>query len=78
MALASKKRFVFADEFCSELDRITAAVIAYNIHKFAKKNGVTFVLASSHEDILLDLAPDVMVVKELSGKTEVIYKRGKI
>lgn len=77
MALASKKRFVFADEFCSELDRITAAVIAYNIHKFAKKNGVTFVLASSHEDILLDLAPDVMVVKELSGKTEVIYKRSK-
>jgi len=78
MALASGKKFVFADEFCSELDRITAAVIAYNIHKFAKKNGVTFVLASSHEDILLDLAPDVMVVKELSGKTEVIYKRGKI
>jgi len=78
MALASGKKFVFADEFCSELDRITAAVIAYNIHKFAKKAGVTFVLASSHEDILLDLAPDIMVVKELSGKTEVIYKRGKI
>jgi hypothetical protein len=78
MALASKKKFVFADEFCSELDRITAAVIAYNIHKFAKRQGVTFVLASSHEDILLDLAPDVVVVKELSDKTEVIYKRSKI
>jgi ABC-type ATPase with predicted acetyltransferase domain len=75
MALASGKKFVFADEFCSELDRITAAVIAYNIHKFAKRTGTTFILASSHDDILLDLAPDVMVVKELSGKTEVIYKR---
>jgi len=78
MALAAGKKFVFADEFCSELDRITAAVISYNIHKFARRTGTTFVLASSHDDILLDLAPDVLVVKELSGKTEVIYKQRKI
>ena len=75
LALAAKKKFVFADEFCSELDRITASVLAYNIHKFAKKNGVTFVLASSHDDVLLDLQPDVLVTKEFSGKAEVIYKR---
>jgi ABC-type ATPase with predicted acetyltransferase domain len=75
VALAAKKRFIFADEFCSDLDRLTAAVISYNIHKFAKRTGVTFVLASCHEDILLDLAPDVIVVKELSGPTQVIYKK---
>ena len=75
MALAAGKKFVFADEFCSNLDRITAAVIAFNIHKFAKRTGVTFILAASHEDILLDLSPDVLVVKELSGKTEVVYKK---
>ena len=75
MALAARKKFVFADEFCSELDRITAAVIAYNIHKFAKRTGVTFILASSHDDILLDLSPDILVVKELSGKTQVVYKK---
>lgn len=74
MALASGKKFVFADEFCSNLDRITAAVIAYNIQKHAKRTGVTFILAASHEDILLDLAPDVLVVQELSGPTQVIYK----
>ena len=74
MALAAGKKFVFADEFCSNLDRITAAVIAYNIHKFAKRAGMTFILAASHEDMLLDLAPDVLVVKELSGPTQVIYK----
>jgi ABC-type ATPase with predicted acetyltransferase domain len=78
VALSSDVKFIFADEFCSELDRITAAVISYNIHKYAKRTGVTFILASSHEDILLDLAPDVLVVKELSGATQVIYKRGKI
>ena len=33
-----------------------------------------FILASSHNDILLDLAPDVLVITELCGKTEVIYK----
>jgi len=74
MALAGGKRFVFADEFCSGLDRITAAAIAYNIQKFAKRAGVTFILASSHEDTLVDLSPDVLVVKQLSGLTEVIYK----
>ena len=36
---------------------------------------MTFVLASCHEDLLMDLQPDVLVMKELSGKTEVIYKK---
>jgi ABC-type ATPase with predicted acetyltransferase domain len=73
-ALASGAKVIFADEYCSELDRITAAVISYNIRKYAKRTGVTFILASSHEDVLLDLAPDVLVVKELSGATRVVYK----
>lgn len=75
MALAAGKKFIFADEFCTNLDRITAAVIAYNIHKFAKRRGVTFVLASSHEDILGDLRPDVVIVKELAGEARVVYKK---
>jgi ABC-type ATPase with predicted acetyltransferase domain len=78
VALSSGVKFIFADEFCSELDRITAAVISYNIQKYAKRTGVTFILASSHDDILLDLSPDVLVVQELSGPAQVIYKRGKI
>jgi len=77
MALAAEKKFIFADEFCSNLDRITAAVVAYNVQKFAKRHGVTFVLAASQEDILFDMAPDVLVVKELSGATRVIYKQAK-
>ncbi len=75
IALAAKKKFIFADEFCSELDRITAAATSYKIQRFAKETGTIFILASSHEDILLDLAPDVLVVNVLSGPTEVIYKR---
>jgi len=74
MALATGRQFVFADEFCSELDRITAAVISSRLHTFAKRTGTTFILASSHQDILADLEPDILVLKELSGPAEVIYK----
>jgi ABC-type ATPase with predicted acetyltransferase domain len=96
--LATGKKFIFADEFCSNLDRITAAVIAYNVRRFAErarraespqgakrnaesskraespKGGVTFFLASSHEDILADLQPDVLIVKHFTGPAEVSYR----
>ena len=75
VALSAKKKFIFIDEFCSQLDRITAAVISYNVHRFAEKHNVTFVLASSHDDTLTDLLPDVLVIKNLSGPAQVIYKQ---
>ncbi len=76
-AFASGKKIIFADEFCSNLDRITAGVVAYNVRRFAKHNGVTFFLASSHEDILPDLQPDVIVTKRFGGETKVIYRQSK-
>jgi ABC-type ATPase with predicted acetyltransferase domain len=77
-AIKAGKKFVIADEFCSQLDRITAACVAYNVRRFAKQNGVTFILAGSQDDILLDLQPDVLVVKDLSGQAEVIYREYRI
>jgi ABC-type ATPase with predicted acetyltransferase domain len=76
-ALAANKPFVFADEFCSELDRITAATVAFNVHRLAKRTRTTLVLASSRDDILMDLAPDVLVIKDFSGPAEVIYRIGR-
>ena len=76
-ALVSGKPFIFGDEFSSELDRITASSLAFNVHKFAKRTKTTFILASSHDDILIDLAPDVLVIKDFSGPAEVIYKAGR-
>ena len=75
-ALVSGRKMIFADEFCSSLDRISAAVIAFNTHRFAKKNEVSFVLGSSHDDLLSDLLPDVVVIKHLAGGAEVIYRDG--
>lgn len=74
VAICAGRKFIIADEFCSQLDRITAAVISYNVRRFASKYKVTFLLSSCQDDILMDLQPDVLVIKELSGGTEVIYK----
>jgi uncharacterized protein len=76
-ALAAGKPFVFADEFCSELDRVTAATVSFNVHRRAKHLGTTLVLASSRDDLLKDLAPDVLVVKDFSGPAEVVYQTGR-
>ena len=73
-ALASGKRYIFADEFCSNLDRITAGVISYNIRKFAKMYGVSFFCASAHDDLMADLRPEVLVIKRLAGPADVIYQ----
>ena len=76
-ALLSDKKVIFADEFCSSLDRITAAVISHNIHRCVTGSGKIFVLASSHDDLLCDLGPDVVVIKHLNGTAEVIYRDRK-
>jgi ABC-type ATPase with predicted acetyltransferase domain len=76
-ALTAGKPFVFADEFCSALDRLTAATVAYNVCRLAKRTGTTLILASSRDDILLDLAPDVLIVKDFLGPAQVIYKTGR-
>ena len=75
MALATQKKFIFADEFCSGLDRTTALVIAQRLRDFAKRTGTTFILASSHKDIMLDLAPDVLIMRDFTSPPQVIYKR---
>jgi len=75
MALAAQKKYVFADEFCSDLDRITALVIAQRLREFAKRTRTAFILASSHRDILLDLAPDVLVIRDFTAPPQVVYKK---
>jgi len=73
-ALAADRQVIFADEFCSTLDRIAAAVISHNIRKIATDTGRTFILASSHDDLLCDLQPDVIVIKHFAGDDEVVYR----
>lgn len=74
LALAGEARFIFADEFTSSLDRITAGGVAYRIRKQSKRSGKIFILASSHEDMLPDLQPDILIIKYLTGKTQTLYR----
>jgi len=73
LALADKPKAIFIDEFCAALDRITAAVIAHNVRRYADQYGTTFVLATSHDDLIEDLQPDVVVVKHLGSSWDVMY-----
>ncbi|HPC95238.1 MAG TPA: ATP-binding cassette domain-containing protein [Sedimentisphaerales bacterium] len=76
-ALAMSRPFVFADEFCSALDRITAATVACNTARFIRRTRTTLIVATSHDDILMDLAPDAIVVKDFTSPARVIYKTGR-
>lgn len=74
VAISGDAKWIFSDEFCSQLDRITAAVIAGSVRKYAERSKKTFVLASSNDDILPNLQPDVIIKKEFNGGTNVIYR----
>jgi len=75
LALSRRPRVVFIDEFCAALDRVTAAVVAYNVRKFADKLDTTFIAATSPDDLLEDLSPDVVVIKHLGSNCDVYYPR---
>ncbi|MBE3070290.1 MAG: hypothetical protein IMZ66_08645 [Planctomycetes bacterium] len=66
-------RVLVADEFCSTLDRLCARAVAYRARRLASAEGVTVLAASAHDDLLEDLAPDVLVVKDVGRRVEVRY-----
>ncbi len=63
----------FADEFLAILDRKTAKVIAFNLQKVARKCGVTLMVATTHTDMVADLAPSVYVDKRYREKIHLVY-----
>ena len=69
----SQSSVLLADEFCSTLDRLCARAVAYRVRRMASREGVTVLAASAHDDLLEDLAPDVLVVKHEAARVEVLY-----
>ncbi|MCH5374969.1 MAG: hypothetical protein JJ992_13415, partial [Planctomycetes bacterium] len=70
--LSLQPDWLLADEFTATLDRVLARVIAFNVRKLASRERTGFLLATTHEDILADLQPDLHVRCELGGNVEVI------
>lgn len=60
-----------ADEFCAILDRITAKVLAFNLQKVARANDKTVVVATTHTDLVEELAPDLLITKRFQDRIDV-------
>jgi ABC-type lipoprotein export system ATPase subunit/GNAT superfamily N-acetyltransferase len=72
MHLASEQPCVIlADEFGATLDRLTASIIARNVRKWTARAGCTFICATTHDDLLEALEPDVLVYKGLGDEIRV-------
>ena len=71
LGLSKKPRWIVADEFTATLDRTLARVIAFNIRRLADRTGTGFLLATTHEDVIEDLDPDVHVRCRLDGEVSV-------
>ncbi len=71
--LDSKKNTWVMDEFCSTLDRITAKVVAYCVQKVARKQGKTVLVATTHDDLLYDLNPNIHIEKRFGYDFRINY-----
>ncbi len=52
---------LLADEFCALLDRITAAAVAHAMRRLVSRLGLRAIIATSHDDLLRPLQPDILV-----------------
>lgn len=74
------RRVLVADEFCSTLDRCCARALAYRVRRLVDRSRgapdggpLTVLAASAHDDLVADLAPDVLVVTHEGAGAEVRY-----
>lgn len=63
-------RPILCDEFTTLLHRRLARSLAHNLRKLVTRAGLIFVAASTHDDILRELRPDV-VIRLASGQVSV-------
>jgi ABC-type ATPase with predicted acetyltransferase domain len=71
--IESDKKYWFADEFCSTLDRDTAKIVAFNIQKIAREEGRAVFAATTHTDLFQDLKPSIHIHKRFGREIEVRY-----
>lgn len=73
MLIGSGAHVWTADEFLAVLDRVTAKNVAYNMQKIARKAGATLMVATTHDDMVADLAPTLKIVKRYREKVEFVH-----
>ncbi|QDT33466.1 ATP-binding cassette domain-containing protein [Thalassoglobus polymorphus] len=70
-ALSSRADWIVADEYTATLDRTLAKVVSLNLRKTADRSATGFLLATTHDDIIDDLSPDIHVHCQLNGTIDV-------
>jgi len=66
---------ILADEFGAALDRLSAAMIARNIRKWVSgRRNILFIAATTHDDLLEALQPDLLIYKPLGDGIEVLRR----
>jgi uncharacterized protein len=60
-----------ADEFGAVLDRVTAKIVAWNLAKVARAHGKTLIVATTHTDLVEELAPSLMVTKRFHDRIKI-------
>jgi ABC-type ATPase with predicted acetyltransferase domain len=60
-----------ADEFGAVLDRTTARVVAFNLQRQARSVGATVIVATTHNDMIDELGPNLMVDKRFHDRVSV-------
>jgi ABC-type ATPase with predicted acetyltransferase domain len=63
-----------ADEFGATLDRVTAKAVARQVRRWVDRTPVCLVAATTHDDLLDALSPDVLIHKPLGAGVEVIER----
>jgi len=62
LLLAAEKNVWLADEFCANLDPVTANVVAHNAQSIARRFGATLIVAAPHcKNFALSLRPDCVI-----------------
>lgn len=70
--IESGSKVWIADEFLAVLDRDTAKVIAFSLQKAARRAGATLMVATTHHDMVQDLAPSLYIEKRYREKVRVV------
>lgn len=66
---------ILADEFCATLDRLTARTVAQLLRKqVTRLQSAIVVVATTHDDLLEPLQPDVLIEKQLGPSVQVLYR----
>ena len=71
--LSSGDNVWIADEFCANLDEVTANLVAYNVQRIARKRGLTVIVAASNpRPFVLSLDPDRVIRLSSSSQSAVL------